>query len=130
MSRQEGGYFLVTTVIITLLLTAVGLSIASLTSVQYQHVKRSVYTENAQLLAEASIEQSVQELNADESFAGYTTEQQFFDNGSQGRGVFTSTVTDNPDGETKRIVAEGKVWRLLGLERPGRPHIGRQFYHY
>jgi hypothetical protein len=111
MNRQDGGYFLVTAVIITLLLTAIGLSIASLTSVQYQHVKRSIHTENAQLLAEASIEQSVQELNADESFDGYTTEQEFFDNGSQGRGVFTSTVTDNPDGETKRIVAEGKLYR-------------------
>lgn len=118
MNKLEDGYFLVTAVIITLLLTAIGLSLASLTSVQYQHVKRSIHTENAQLLAEASIEQTVQELNADEDFAGYTTEQEFFDNSSQGRGVFTSTITDNPDGETKKIVAEGKVYRSSGDTTP------------
>lgn len=118
MNKQEAGFFLVTVVVITLLLTAVGLSIASLTSLQYQHVKRAMYTENAQLLAEAGIEQSVQELNTDEDFAGYTTAQQFFDNGSQGRGVFTTTITDNPDGETKTIVSEGKVFRTSSATTP------------
>lgn len=108
---QESGYFLVSTVVIMLFLTAIGLTVAELATLQYQHTKRQTYTENAQLLAEASIEQSVSQLNADDSFAGYTTAQTFFNNGTQGKGVFTSTVTDNSDGNSKTIIAEGKLYR-------------------
>lgn len=111
MNKKEGGYFLVSTVVIIIFLTAVGLSIAGLASLQFQHTKRQIYAENAMLLAEASIEQSVSELNTDDSFAGYTTAQTFFDNTTQGRGTFTSTVTDNADGNSKTIVAEGKIYR-------------------
>lgn len=116
--RLEDGYFLVSAIIVTLFLTAIGLSIAALTSLQYQHTKREVFVENAQLLAEASIEQSVQQLNTNDTFPGYTTAQQFFDNGAQGRGTFTSTITDNPDGNSKTIVAEGKVYRRSGDTNP------------
>ncbi len=58
MSRREDGFFLVSAIVITLFLTAVGLSVATLTAQQYQHTKREMFTENAQLLAEAGIEQS------------------------------------------------------------------------
>lgn len=108
---QEGGYFLVSTVVIMLFLTAIGLTVAELSTLQYQHTKRQTYTENAQLLAEASIEQSVSQLNTDDSFAGYTTAQTFFNNTTQGKGTFTSTVTDNADGNSKTIIAEGKLYR-------------------
>jgi Tfp pilus assembly protein PilX len=110
-SGREHGYFLVSVIVVTLFLTTLGLSIAALTSLQYQHTKREVYAENAQLLAEAGIEQSVQLLNTDDTFPGYTTAQEFFDNSIQGRGTFTSTITDNADGNGKTIVAEGKVYR-------------------
>lgn len=115
---HQEGYFLVATVVVMLFLTAIGLTIAELTTLQYQHTKRQVYTENAQLLAEAGIEQSVQQLNTDDTFAGYTTAQQFFDNAAQGRGTFTSTITDNADGTSKTIVAEGKVYRTSTATAP------------
>lgn len=117
-NARENGYFLVVAVVITLFLTAVGLSIAALTSLQYQHTKREVYTENAQLLAEAGIEQSVQQLNTNDSFPGYTTAQTFFNNTAQGKGTFTSTITDNIDGKSKTIVAQGKVYRFSTSTTP------------
>lgn len=114
MNRPENGYILVTAVVVTLFLTAIGLSIAALTATQYQHTKREVYAENAQLLAEAGIEQSVQQLNTDDTFAGYGAAQQFFNNAYQGRGTFTTTITNNADGNSKTIIAEGKVYRNSG----------------
>ena len=118
MNKQDHGYFLVAAIVVTLFLTAIGLSIASLTSVQYQHTKRSVFTQNAELLAEAAIEQSVRQLNTDDDFAGYSTAQSFFDNTAQGRGTFTSTITTNADGNSKTIVAEGKVYRTSVATNP------------
>jgi len=116
--NKQGGYFLVSTVVIIMFLTAVGLSVAALASLHFEHTKRQVYTQNAELLAEASIEQSVSELNASEDFGGYTTPQTFFDNATQGTGRFTSSVTDNADGNSKTIVAEGKVYRNSGDTDP------------
>ncbi len=118
MNKREDGYFLVSVIIMTLFLTAIGLSIAALTALQYQHVKRAIYVDNVQLLAEAGIEQSVEQLNADDAFPGYTTTQQFFSNTTQGRGVFTSTITDNVDGKSKTILAEGKIYRNTGDTTP------------
>jgi hypothetical protein len=111
MNKREGGYFLISTIVVVLFLTAIGLTVAELSAVQYQHTKRQVYAENAQLLAEASIEQSVSQLNTDNNFAGYTSAQTYFSNGTQGKGMFTSTITNNADGNSKTIVAEGKLYR-------------------
>jgi len=111
MNKKEGGYFLVSAVVMILFLTAIGITIAALTSTQYQHTKRQVFAENAQLVAEAGIEQSVHQLNGDDAFAGYTSAQQFFDNATQGRGTFTTTVSDNPDGKSKTVIATGTVYR-------------------
>jgi len=111
MNKREGGYFLVSAVVMILFLTAIGITIAALTTTQFQHTKRQVFAENAQLVAEAGIEQSVHQLNDNDAFAGYTSSQQFFNNASQGRGTFTTTITDNPDGKSKTLIATGKVYR-------------------
>ncbi len=111
MNKHESGYILVAVIVMVLFLTAIGLSIAALTAAQYQHTKREVYAENAQLLAEAGIEQSVQQLNTDDTFAGYGAAQQFFNNTYQGRGTFATSITNNADGNSKTIVAEGRVYR-------------------
>lgn len=97
--------------IMIILITALGISISELVSVQYQRTTREMFEQNASLTAEAGIEESVRSLNADDSFAGYTTPQQFFDNATQGKGEFTSTITDNPDGKSKSIVATGQLYR-------------------
>ena len=122
MNKQEGGYFLVSAVVMILFLTGVGVAIAALSTAQYQHVKRQVFAENAQLVAEAGIEQSVHQLNTNDSFGGYTTEQQFFDNSTQGRGTYTTTITDNADGKSKALIC---AWRsyvgglATGAVQPG-----------
>lgn len=116
--RQEGGYFLVSAIVMILFLTAVGLSIAELVALQYQHTKRSTFDQNAQLVAEAGVEQSVRQLNIDDTFTGYSSSQQFFNNTVQGKGIFTTTVTTNADGKSKTIVSTGKVYRTSGAATP------------
>lgn len=117
-NSSERGSFLVAALVIIVLLTALGLSISEVASLQYEHTKRQTFTQNALLVAEAGIEQSVHQLNIDDSFAGYTSPQQFFSNTTQGRGIFTTTVTDNPDGKSKVIVSTGQVYRHTGDATP------------
>ncbi len=115
---EERGWFLVSAVIMILFLTIIGFSIAQLVALQYQHTKRESFDQNAQLVAEAAIEQSVHQLNTDDTFAGYASSQQFFSNGTQGRATFTSTVTTNADGTSKTIVAIGNVYKRSGDATP------------
>jgi len=117
-AKGQAGWFLVSAIIMTLFLTAIGFTIASLVALQYQHTRREMFDQNAQLLAEAGIEQSVDQLNADDSFAGYTSPQTFFDNSSQGKGIFTTAVTTNADGTSKTIVAIGKLYRTSAATTP------------
>lgn len=111
MNKKEGGYFLVSAVVMILFLTALGTAIAALVGVQYQHTRRESFDQNAQLVAEAGIEQSVNQLNANDAFAGYTSPQTFFNNSTQGYGTFTSTVTTNADGTSRTIISIGQVYR-------------------
>lgn len=116
--KVEGGWFLVSTMIMIILLSSVGLSIAGLAAQQYQHTVREEYTQNASLVAEAGIEQSVYELNTNSSFAGYTTPQTFFNDTAQGEGTYTTTISENADGKSKTIVSTGNVYRLDNLASP------------
>lgn len=118
LGSEQSGSFLVTALIMILLITALGISISELTVAQYQHTNREVYAQNATLVAEAGIEETVHQLNADDTFGGYTTAQQFFNNSTQGYGTFTSTVTNNPDDNSKTIVATGQVYRHSGDADP------------
>lgn len=111
LRKDERGYFLVSVVVMILFLTVVGLALASLSTTQYQHVKRQMFEQNAQLVAEAGIERSVHQLNSDDAFAGYTSTQLFYDNTTQGKATFTSTITDNTDGNSKTIVSTGIVYK-------------------
>lgn len=111
LHKQEGGWFLVSAVVMILFLTSIGVAIAALVAVQYQHTQRESYDQNAQLVAEAGIEQTVHQLNTDDTFSGYSSTQQFFNNTTQGTGTFTSTVTTNADGTSKTVIATGKIYR-------------------
>lgn len=116
--QNQAGSFMAAMLIMILVLTAIGLAVAGVATTQYSHTKRSTFVANAQLVSEAGIEQSVTELNEDSSFTGYTTSQTFFNNNSQGYGVFTTTVTDSPDGKSKIILSTGKVYRSQGDTEP------------
>src|SRR5450759_1909859 len=80
IANEEGGWFLVSAIIMTLFLTAIGLTISAQVALQYQHTKREAYVQNAELVAEAGIEQAVNQLNSNDSFTGYASPQVFFDN--------------------------------------------------
>lgn len=116
-SSQQQGSFLVAALVMILFLTAIGLSLSALVAAQYRHTARATYVANAQLVAEAGIEQSVRQINVDEAFTGFSTPQVFFDNSTQGKGTFTTTITDNPDG-SKNIVSTGKVYRSSAAPDP------------
>lgn len=108
--KGEGGYFLISVMIMVIFLSAVGFSIAGLIASQYQHTRLELYEQNAQLTAEAGIEVTVDQLNTNNSFAGYTSAQQFFNNSTQGYGTYTTKVTTNPD-NSKTIISYGNVYR-------------------
>lgn len=102
---------LVSIMIITAVLVLIGFSLASFTISQYSISNKKVFTANALMVAEAGIEQAVLETNQDENFAGHPTEQTFFDNETQGRGTYTTTITNLADTNAKQIISTGKVYR-------------------
>jgi len=107
---QSNGWILISAIVMILFLTAIGFSISQLVSVNYQDTRMEEYTQNAQLTAEAGIEQTVNELNSNNSFGGYTSPQVFFNNSTQGYGVFTTSITTNTNGTSKTIVSSGKIY--------------------
>ncbi|HEY4963149.1 MAG TPA: hypothetical protein VIH90_00445 [Candidatus Saccharimonadales bacterium] len=109
--KSQKGWLLVTAIIMILFITSIGFTISAQTAEQYQHTKNGQYQQNASLVAEAGIEQSVDQLNANSSFAGYTTPQTFFNNTTQGRGTFTSSVTTNSDGTSKTIISTANFYK-------------------
>jgi Tfp pilus assembly protein PilX len=112
LSDEQNGLILITIVIVTSVLMIIGLSLISAATSQYKVTTNNTYTANALLAAEAGIEQSLQQLNNSDSFAGYSTEQQFFNNTTQGKGVYTTTITTSPtDANAKVITSTGKVYR-------------------
>lgn len=110
MKQDETGSLLGTLMILTVVMLVLGLSLANLILGQYSITTRNVYTANAQLLSEAGVEQSILQLNQSDDFAGYETEQEFFNNETQGRGVFTTTVTNAAADNSKTIISIGRIY--------------------
>lgn len=108
---------MVAALVMILFLTAIGLSLSALIASQYATTKHYLYSTNAIQVAEAGLEQSVNQLNADETFTGYSSPQVFFNNQTQGKGVFTTSITENPDGKSKSIVSTGEVY-YYGASQP------------
>jgi len=92
-------------------LSIIGLSMISLVTNDFQVTTKNVSDANALLVAEAGIEQSLQQLNINDSFAGYTTAQTFFNNPDQGKATFETVVT-NTATNAKIITSTSKVYRL------------------
>lgn len=112
LKKPQTGMLLVSVLIITTVLLIVGFSLASLSISQYAISNNKVFSANALMVAEAGIEQAVKEINEDENFAGHVSEQEFFNNATQGRGTYTTTITNMADTNAKQIVATGNVYRF------------------
>jgi len=122
-SPKEQGMILVAVVIISAVLTVIGLALTASVTSQYTLASNDLYATNADMVAEAGIEESVEQLNQNDSFAGYTSVQQFFNNTTQGKGVFTTTVANTSDTNAKTILSTGKVYRLSNLTTPASTRI-------
>lgn len=109
--KNEQGMMLVSILIIASILIIVGFSIVSFTTSQYKVSNNKVFSANALMVAEAGIEQAIKETNENETFSGHPVEQQFFNNSDQGRGTYTTTITQLPDTNAKQIISTGKVYR-------------------
>ncbi len=115
-SRDENGWFLISTLIMVMFITLIALSLAQLVSADYQHTTRESYVQNAQLTAEAGIEETVNDLNS--GVSPPSGAQVYFNNSTQGKATYTVTITDNydnPNYPTKvtsmNLVSTGDVYR-------------------
>ncbi len=111
LGGNQQGMILVGVFLIVGALMIIGISLAGYTMSQYTLANRKVSSTNANMVAEAGIEQTMQALNEDDNFAGFTTEQEFFNNQIQGRGTFTTTVENAEGSNTKIITSTGNVYR-------------------
>ncbi|MDZ7744672.1 MAG: hypothetical protein U5K77_02845 [Candidatus Saccharibacteria bacterium] len=117
-ANQNGGIILLGLLGLLVFMSIVGLSLLSFSATHANIANRKVYSANAVLVAEAGIENSVNELNQNDSFTGYSTEQTFFNSQSQGRGTFVTNVTDAVDTNTKIITSTGEVYRYNDTSEP------------
>lgn len=108
---NDQGVMLVSVMIIAAVLVTIGFSLASLSISQYSISNNKVYATNALMVAEAGIEEAIRETNLDDNFAGHITEQEFFNNESQGRGTYQTSVNNLPDSNAKQIVSTSRVYR-------------------
>lgn len=109
---SEQGLVLVMIMIVISSLMLIGLSLMSQTTSQYSLTSNAVFNANASYTAEAGIEQSIQQLNANDSFNGYGTAQQFINSASQGYGTYTTAVTQGSgNAKAKVITSTGNIYK-------------------
>ncbi len=101
---EARGMILVSVLILSTILMMIGFSLISAITGQYRLASDDVYTDNALLAAEAGVEQSVEQLNQSDSFAGYPTPQTLFNDQTQGFGQFVATISASPDDTNAKII--------------------------
>ncbi len=111
LAFQQSGVILPAVVLVMLALTISTLALASFSINQISTTKRQTYETGGLLVAEAGAEQTLSQLNQQNNFTGYTTEQELFNNGSQGKGAYTTTVTNGTLQNEKIITSTGKIYR-------------------
>jgi len=110
IKKDERGIALVTVMIVMLILTAIGLSLMDISVRQLARTHNKTFTANAQLTSEAGIERTIAQMN-DGTTAGFATEQQFFNDATQGRGTYQTTVSAGTGQNEKIITSIGRVYR-------------------
>lgn len=112
------GMIVPTLLIVMLIITTVGLSLASLAIAQLNKTSRNVAVANSLLAAEAGIEFTLLELNADSTYPGSITQEVFFDNTKQGRGTYQTEITDGTLNNEKIITSTGRVFLPADPSQP------------
>lgn len=107
---QTSGVILPVFVFVMVFITVAALAIANFAINHFTRVTQRIAETNATLTAEAGIEETVAELNDNDTFLGFTTPQEFFDNQEQGRGTYETTVLDTSLDNEKEIVSTAKIY--------------------
>lgn len=118
LKEKQQGVILAAILIISFTLILFGTTLATITVSQYNLTARNINLMNATQVAEAGIEQTVNQLNQNDTFGGYTSEQEFVNDQTQGRGVFTTTVENSADSNAKTITATGKIFAYNSSTNP------------
>ncbi len=118
LKTEEKGVILASILIISFALIIFGTALASLTISQYNRTIKNVSQMNAIQVAEAGIEQTITQLNLSESFTGYPTDQEFFNDPVQGRGVFQTTVANLGTSNAKTITSTAKLFPYNSSTNP------------
>ncbi|MCA9347906.1 hypothetical protein KC867_00690 [Candidatus Saccharibacteria bacterium] len=113
LSVNDRGTIFITALIVGLLLTFVGISLADTSTRQLRTTNEKLYRTNAFLTAEAGIERSLYELNIDNDFSGYEDEVEFFNYDNKSRGTYTTEVSSGT-GNEKILTSTGRVFRSNG----------------
>ncbi len=112
IKKSEQGLVLVMILIVVSSLMLIGLSLMSQTTSQYTLTSNAIFNANASYTAEAGIEQSIQQLNASNTFNGYSSAQQFINTTSQGYGTYTTTITPaSGNANAKVITSTGNIYK-------------------
>lgn len=110
LQNQADGVVLITVLVVAMIITFVGISLTDLVIAQYGRTSDNVYRSNANLTAEAGIEQTLYELNADNNFTGYASEETFYNEETRGRATYQTTVSTG-SGNEKIITSTGRTYR-------------------
>ncbi len=116
--RLSSGFIVPTMVLIMVILTITAISLSTFAINHLNSVKTDFLGNSALLVAEAGAEQSLYQLNLNNSFTGYPTEQQFFSNTTQGRGTYQTQVIAGNIGNEKFIISTGRVYRRSSDSTP------------
>lgn len=109
--KNSRGFLLVAVLGIFIVLSVIGFALMSASADQYTLATNDYYNNNALYAAEAGIEQTVYQVNQNTSFAGYTTAQTFFNNTTQGKATYTTTVANVSGSNAKTVISKGEIFR-------------------
>ena len=115
---NTNGSILGATLIIILVLTAIGISLSQVIVTRYAFTKKNVAVTSALLVAEAGAEESIQELNTNNNFSGFTSPQVFYNEVGRGKATYTSTIVNANSGSSKVITVTGKVYAKSNQTNP------------
>lgn len=110
LHTDQRGIVFITVLLVGLLLTFIGMSMAEVAIAQLNRTNQNIFVSNALLTAEAGIEQSLYELNNSDSFNGFDTEVEFYNNEQQGRGTYTTSIEPGVGPNERVITSIGRAY--------------------
>jgi Tfp pilus assembly protein PilX len=116
--NPQRGIVLISMVLIMLAMTFIMLGIATFTVNQFSRTNRGIQAVNDLLSAEAGAEESLYQLNQNNTFSGYGTEQTFFNDSVKGRATYQTTITPGSVGNEKIITSTGRLYQPAASTTP------------